>query len=93
MHLKTPMQTLILTRLFFSILAEVCLKMEQFPRQFPILHKLSLSEFTFQTLGISKANDIHFVESILDNLEKVQKIKSNDYFAVGFSNGGGILCK
>ena len=75
-------------------------KMEQFPG---ILHKFVNSH---RFIGIypqgylnswnlgkepSKANDIHFVEAILDNLEKVQKIKSNDYFAVGFSNGGGLV--
>ena len=39
----------------------------------------------------SKANDIYFMASIIDNLEKVQKIKSKNYFAVGFSNGGGLV--
>ena len=41
----------------------------------------------------SKANDIYFIASIVENLEKVQKIKSINYFAVGFSNGGGLVNK
>ena len=38
-------------------------------------------------------DDIYFIASIVENLEKVQKIKSVNYFAVGFSNGGGIVNK
>ena len=68
-------------------------KMEQFPG---ILHKFVNSH---RFIGIypqgylnswnlgkepSKANDIYFMASIVDNLEKVQKIKSKNYFAVGF---------
>ena len=75
-------------------------KMEQFPG---ILHKFVNSH---RFIGIypqgylnswnigkepSKANDIYFMASIVDNLEKVQKIKSKNYFAVGFSNGGGLV--
>ena len=75
-------------------------KMEQFPE---ILHKFVNSH---RFIGIypqgylnswnlgkepSKANDIYFMASIVDNLEKVQKIKSKNYFAVGFSNGGGLV--
>ena len=75
-------------------------KMEQFPG---ILHKFVNSH---RFIGIypqgylnswnlgkepSKANDIYFMASIIDNLEKVQKIKSKNYFAVGFSNGGGLV--
>ena len=75
-------------------------KMEQFPG---ILHKFVNSH---KFIGIypqgylnswnlgkepSKANDIYFIASIVDNLEKVQKIKSKNYFAVGFSNGGGLV--
>ena len=32
-----------------------------------------------------------YKRQIIDNLEKVQKIKSKNYFAVGFSNGGGLV--
>ena len=75
-------------------------KMEQFPG---ILHKFVNSH---RFIGIypqgylnswnlgkepSKANDIYFMASIVDNLENVQKIKSKNYFAVGFSNGGGLV--
>ena len=75
-------------------------EMEQFPG---ILHKFVNSH---RFIGIypqgylnswnlgkepSKANDIYFMASIVDNLEKVQKIKSKNYFAVGFSNGGGLV--
>ena len=77
-------------------------KMEQFPR---ILQKFVN---THRFIGIypqgylnswnlgkepSKANDIYFIASIVENLEKVQKIKSINYFAVGFSNGGGLVNK
>ena len=77
-------------------------KMEQFPR---ILQKFVN---THRFIGIypqgylnswnlgkepSKANDIYFIASIVENLEKVQKIKSVNYFAVGFSNGGGLVNK
>ena len=77
-------------------------KMEQFPR---ILQKFVN---THRFVGIypqgylnswnlgkepSKANDIYFIASIVENLEKVQKIKSVNYFAVGFSNGGGLVNK
>ena len=41
----------------------------------------------------SKANDIYFIASILENLEKVQKIKYVYYFAVSFSNWGGLMDK
>ena len=75
-------------------------EMEQFPG---ILHKFVNSH---RFIGIypqgylnswnlgkepSIANDIYFMASIVDNLEKVQKIKSKNYFAVGFSNGGGLV--
>ena len=75
-------------------------KMEQFPG---ILHKFVNSH---KFIGIypqgylnswnlgkepSKANDIYFIASIVDNLEKVQKNKIQNYFAVGFSNGGGLV--
>ena len=77
-------------------------KMEQFPR---ILSKF-INRYRF--IGVypqgylnswnigkepSKANDIVFMKAIVENLEKVQKIKSNNYFAVGFSNGGGLVNK
>ena len=74
-------------------------KMEQFPRilnHFVNSHRFigiyPQGYLNSWNLGKepSKADDIGFILSILDNLEKVQKIKSNNYFAVGFSNGGGL---
>ena len=75
-------------------------KMEQFPRithKFVTKHKFigiyPQGYLNSWNLGKepSKANDIHFIESIVENLEKVQKINSMNYFAVGFSNGGGLV--